>query len=69
MADEREGIEAEYTLESAVTCPHCRQEINTLLIVRFLRTRVNFTSTAPRRGSALVCPRCEALLSAELGSL
>lgn len=66
---ERDGVDAEYTLESAVRCPYCRQEIGALQVVRMLRTKVNFTSTLPRRGSALVCPQCGVVLAAELGNL
>jgi len=65
--DDREGIEAEYVLETPVTCPRCAAEITALHVVRMLRSRVNFTSTLPRRGSALVCPACGVLVSAELG--
>ncbi len=63
----REGVEAEYVLETPVDCPKCAAEITSLQVIRMLRTRVNFTSTLPRRGSALVCPACGVLLSAELG--
>ena len=61
--------EAEYTLEYPLTCPYCRKTIDTLAVVRLLRTRVNFTSTLPRRGRAIGCPKCQALLSAELSGL
>ncbi len=67
--DDREGIEAEYVLETPVVCPHCKAETTSLQVVRMLRTRVNFTSTLPRRGVALVCPACGAVISAELGSI
>jgi len=43
-----------------------QQEISSIQVVRLLRTRVNFTSTLPRRGRVLVCPRCRRILSAEL---
>jgi hypothetical protein len=58
--------EAEYMLENAVKCPHCRQAIECLQVVRLLRTRVNFTSTLPRRGHVLCCPRCQTIVSAAL---
>ena len=61
--------EAEYTLESQVMCPVCRNSITTLKVVRMLRTRVNFTSTLPRRGRVVACPRCSSILSGELGAL
>ena len=60
------SVEAEYTLESPATCPVCRQEVTTLNVVRMLRTRVNFTSTLPRRGIVLVCPQCGAIMGASL---
>jgi len=58
--------EAEYTLESPVRCPRCGETIEVLRVVRLLRTKVNFTSTLPRRGRAMCCPQCGTLLSAEL---
>ena len=61
--------EAEYTLEYPVKCPHCEQTISVLKVVRLLRTRVNFTSTLPRRGRAIACPECQAMLSAELSGI
>ncbi len=66
-AERRREMEAEYTLEYPARCPGCRQELNTIQVVRLLRTRVNFTSTLPRRGRVLVCPQCRLILSAELG--
>jgi len=61
--------EAAYALEKAVRCPTCREEISELRVVRLLRTRVNFTSTLPRRGRVMACPKCAAVLSGELGNL
>ena len=58
--------EAEYALEYPVKCPHCNRDIEMLKVVRLLRTRVNFTSTLPRRGRVLACPHCQKVLSAEL---
>ena len=58
--------DAVYRLESAVRCPYCQETIATLHAVRLLRTQVNFTSTLPRRGRALVCPCCASIVSAEL---
>lgn len=68
MENEEPGREdeAEYVLEYPVTCPFCGSELERLLVVRLLRTRVNFTSTLPRRGRVLSCPLCRKLLSAEL---
>ena len=62
------GIEAEYTLEHPVRCAACRERVNTLKAVRVMRSKVNFTSTLPRRGRILVCPRCLAIMPAELGN-
>ena len=61
-------IEAEYTLESPVTCPGCKEKPTTIQIVRLLRTKVNFTSTFPRRGYALTCSQCHTVLGAGLSS-
>jgi hypothetical protein len=58
--------EAEYTLEYTAACPKCGEPINTLKVIRLLRTRVNFVSTLPRRGRVLACPSCRAVLSGEL---
>lgn len=63
--EERE-MEAEYTLEYPVACPSCGQVIKVVQVVRLLRTKVNFTSTLPRRGRVMVCPSCKKILSAEL---
>lgn len=62
-------IEAEYTLESPAVCFHCKQRINTIQVIRLLRTRVNFTSGLPRRGSVMICPACHGILSGSLGGL
>ena len=61
------SCEAEYALESPLPCPHCKQEVSTLHVVRLLRSKVNFTSTLPRRGHVIICPECKVILSAELG--
>ena len=58
--------EAEYTLEYSVRCPHCEKDLEVLKVVRLLRTRVNFTSTLPRRRRVLACPECQKIVSAEL---
>jgi hypothetical protein len=60
-------FEAEYTLESPLKCPHCKETIATLQVLRLVRTRVNFMSMLPRRGYVVVCPSCRLILSAELG--
>jgi DNA-binding response OmpR family regulator len=63
-----QSSEALYRLESPVKCPQCQETISTLQAVRLLRTQVNFTSTLPRRGRVLICPRCAVIVSAELTS-
>jgi len=60
---------AVYTLESPVKCPHCRDAIRALRVVRMLRTQVTFTSPLPRAGRVLICPSCEKILSAELSGI
>ena len=59
--------EAEYTLECAALRPHCREEIEVVNVARLPRTRVNFTSTLPRRGHVVACPKCNTIISADLG--
>lgn len=58
--------EAEYILETPLKCPLCRQEITSFLVVRLLRSRVNFVSTLPRRGYVIICPACQGIITAEL---
>ena len=62
-------VEAEFTLESAALCPHCREMIDSLLVVRILRTKVNFVSSLPRRGQVMLCPNCQVILTGALGGL
>lgn len=59
-------IEAEYELETPVRCPACGERVDRLKAVRLIRTRVNFTSTLPRRGRVAACPHCLAIVPAEL---
>lgn len=61
--------EAEYALEYPCDCPHCLHSLRTVAVVRLLRTKVNFTSTMPRRGRAVICPKCRKILSVELSAL
>jgi hypothetical protein len=61
--------EAEYALEYAAVCPHCAHRLHTVKVIRLLRTRVNFTSTLPRRGRVVICPECRKILTAELNIL
>lgn len=63
------SFEAEYALEMPLTCTQCRQEIQAVQVVRLLRSRVNFTSTLPRKGYIILCPACRAILSANLGGI
>jgi len=60
---------AEYTLEVPARCPHCRQLIRTLRVVRLARSKVTFTSPLPRGGRVLVCSLCERIISAELSGI
>lgn len=62
-------VEAEYTLETTARCPSCERALDTIQVVRVLRTRVNFVSTLPRRGQLLVCGRCQTILAGSLGGL
>lgn len=64
--DRMRDSEAEYALEYAATCPHCDNTIKTVKVIRLLRTRVNFTSSLPRRGRVLICPNCRTILAGEL---
>jgi hypothetical protein len=61
--------DAEYLLEIPLPCPHCRQVMQSVVIVRMLRSRVNFVSSLPRRGHAIACPACRGILSMELGGI
>jgi hypothetical protein len=61
--------EAEYLMEMPLPCPHCGQQINSVVIVRLLRSRVNFVSSLPRRGHVVACPACQGILSVELGGI
>jgi len=63
------SYEAEYALEQSVKCPQCRQEITTLNVVRLLRSKVNFTSTLPRKGHVILCSACQGIISANLGGM
>jgi hypothetical protein len=60
---------AVYTLESPAQCPECNTEINTIHVIRVMRTQVSFTSTLPRKAYVIACPECRRLLSAGLSGL
>lgn len=62
------SFEAEYALESPLKCPHCKDTIAAVQVLRLVRTRVNFISMLPRRGYVIVCPACHQILSAELAA-
>jgi hypothetical protein len=66
LAQSLRGVEAEYRLEYPVKCPNCAETLEVLVVVRLLRTAVNFTSTLPRRGRVIACPLCRGIVSAEL---
>ena len=60
---------ATYDLELPAKCPHCRDPIRTLKVVRLSRSKVAFTSTLPRGGRAMVCPQCECIVSVEVSGM
>jgi hypothetical protein len=60
---------AVYTLEAPAQCPECDAEINTIHVIRVLRTQVSFTSTLPRKAYVVACPECRRLLSAGLSGV
>ena len=62
-------IEAEFMLEAPARCSQCGESIDSVLVVRLLRTKVNFVSSLPRRGQVMICPRCKAILTGSLGGL
>ena len=64
--DDVRDSDAEYALEYAAVCPACGTTISTVKVVRLLRVRVNFTSTLPRHGRVVICPKCRVILSAGL---
>ena len=66
-APPRPAFEAEYALESPLKCPHCKETISSIRVLRLVRTRVNFISMLPRRGHVVACPACHQILSAGLG--
>jgi hypothetical protein len=59
---------AVYSLERAARCPHCREPLRSVRVVRMTRTQVAFTSTLPRGGRVIACPQCEGILSVELST-
>jgi hypothetical protein len=61
-------FEAEYALESPVNCSQCKASLDAVRVVRLLRRRVNFTSSLPRRGYLVVCPKCSTVIPAVVGT-
>jgi hypothetical protein len=59
---------AVYTLERSARCPHCKELIRSLRVMRLKRTQVSFTSPLPRAGRIIVCPSCLAILSADVST-
>jgi hypothetical protein len=64
--EEQTQVEAEYMLEAPVKCATCSERVNHLIVIRLLRTKVNFTSALPRRGYIVACPKCRATVSASV---
>ena len=59
---------AVYTLERSARCPHCKELIRSLRVIRLKRTQVSFTSPLPRAGRVIVCPSCLGIVSADLST-
>lgn len=67
LEEEQIEAEAEYEIEAPVKCANCSETLQTVRVVRLLRTKVNFTSSLPRRGYVVVCPSCRKVVPAGLG--
>lgn len=63
------GTTGTYALDRPLFCPHCRERILSVHVVRLVRAQVSFTSTLPRGGRALACSACDGILSLELSGL
>jgi hypothetical protein len=59
---------AVYAIERPARCPHCREPIRTVRVLRMRRAQAAFTSTLPRGGRVIACPQCERILSIELAT-
>ena len=68
LAEPEVEFEAEYALEAPVQCSHCNAAIDAVRVVRLLRRRVNVTSSLPRRGYVVVCPKCNTIVPAIVGT-
>ncbi len=64
-----EGATAEYGLERPARCAACKEEIQSVYVVRLYRVKVSFMSSLPRSGHLLVCPLCKGVVSGDLGAL
>jgi hypothetical protein len=60
---------AVYTLEYPARCPHCREVVRSLRVLRLKRSQVSFTSPLPRGGRAIVCTACQGIISADVSTL
>lgn len=60
---------AVYTLELPARCPHCKEVVRSLRVLRLRRTQVSFTSPLPRGGRAIVCTSCQTIISADVSTL
>jgi hypothetical protein len=60
---------AVYTLEFPARCPHCRELVRSLRVLRLKRSQVSFTSPLPRGGRAIVCSACQGIISADVSTL
>ena len=60
---------AVYTLELPARCPHCKELVRSLRVLRLKRTQVSFTSPLPRGGRAIVCTSCQGIISADVSTL
>jgi len=60
---------ATYALELPARCPHCRETISQVRVLRLKRTHVRFTSTLPRGGRVIVCAACQTILAADVSTL
>jgi hypothetical protein len=60
---------AVYTLEYPARCPHCRELVRMLRVLRLKRAQVSFTSPLPRGGRAIVCSACQGIISADVSTL
>ena len=58
-----------YTLELPARCPHCKELVRSLRVLRLKRTQVSFTSPLPRGGRAIVCTACQGIISADVSTL